>query len=684
MNRTDAMKTRGGSWSRVLAWGGGVTVLGAVVWGAQQMGGPDDANAQAPIRRSGVARGTTTQSTAGPTRSTSRAPVGNAAEATAGPKRQVVAEVNNERITRTELGNDCLRRHGDEVLDSIVNRQVILQACQRRKIVVGEAEVTAEVATTAKRFRMDVPTWLAMLKKERDIAEQQYRREIIWPMLALRKLAQAQLVVSPDEVRKALEAEYGPKVRARIISVTTEAKAKDLHAKAKANPAIFGDLAKEHSEDPNSASARGLIPPIRMHVGNPEIEAAAFALQDGEISDVVFVAEQYIIIKCDKQVAQTYLTPDQMEAAKKQANSQLRDQRLRSEAAKIFAQLKDEAKVITVFGDAELQKRNPGVAAFINGQPITIDQLAEECIIRHGVDALEIEINRRLLAQALKRNGKTVSREDVDYEIKRAADAYGYLKKDGSPDVQKWLSTVSDGDQSQVDVYVSDAVWPSAALKKLVSQNIDITPEDLQKGYEANFGERVQVLAIMMSNSREAQKVWDMARNNPTDEFFGELASQYSIEPVSKANFGNVPPIRRHSGQKNLETEAFRLRPGELSELIAVGPNYIILRCLGRTKPMVAIDAVKDELHKDLHEKKLRIAMNDAFDRLKEASRVRNHLAPRKPRTVVPASATSPIKPRTVAPSGTRTGRTTTNAARTSGRPNTGFSRGPVAGPSRR
>ncbi len=665
MNRKDAMNAQGGRWNRTRTWGG-LLVLAAIAWSPQQIGGPNTAEAQGPSRRLSPQSPANTRS---PARRT--APPASSSNLS-GPARPVVAEVNNERITRIELGNDCLRRYGSEVLESIVNRRVILQACQSRQISISEAEVDAEIAATAKRFRMDVPTWLAMLNNKRDIATDQYRREMIWPMLALRKLAQAQLVVSADEIKKALEAEYGAKIRARIISVTKEAKAKELHAKAMANPAIFGDLAKEFSEDPNSASARGLIPPIRKHVGNAEIEAAAFALEDGEISDIVFVAEQYIIIKCDKHVAQSYLTPDQLEAAKQRATQQLRDQRLRSEATKIFQQLKEEARVVTVFGNAEQTKRNPGVAALINGRPLTIDDLAEACISRHGVEALEIEINRRLLAQALKRNGYSVSREDVDAEITRAADAYGYLKKDGSPDVQKWLSTVSDGDQSQVDAYVSDAVWPSAALKKLVREKIEISPEDMQKGYEANFGERVEVLAIMMNSSREAQKVWDMARNNPTDEFFGELASQYSIEPVSKANFGKVPPIRRHSGQKNMETEAFRLRPGELSELIAVGPNYIILRCLGRTKPIVKIDEVKDELLRDLHEKKLRVAMNNAFDRLKEASRVKNHLAPRKPRTVIPTSATSPTGNRAAPP-------------RTSGtRPsNTRFAPGAPAGPRR-
>ena len=131
-----------------------------------------------------------------------------------------------------------------------------------------------------------------------------------------------------------------------------------------------------------------------------------------------------------------------------------------------------------------------------------------------------------------------------------------------------------------------------------------------------------------MSNQRRAQQVWEMARNNPTGDFFGNLASEYSIEPVSRANFGKVPPIRMHGGNDAVEKEAFRLKPGELSSIVAVGDKYIIMRCLGRTVPEVTdIETVRDELYKDLHEKKLRAAMAREFDRLKESAKTQTFLA---------------------------------------------------------
>jgi parvulin-like peptidyl-prolyl isomerase len=120
-----------------------------------------------------------------------------------------------------------------------------------------------------------------------------------------------------------------------------------------------------------------------------------------------------------------------------------------------------------------------------------------------------------------------------------------------------------------------------------------------------------------------------MARGNPTDQFFGELAQQYSVDTISRENFGRVPPIRQHGGQPELEKEAFAMKPGDLSGIIASDDNYVILRCTGHTTPVVAsLDAeVREELVKDIREKKIRLAMTVEFDRLRAAASVENYLA---------------------------------------------------------
>ena len=109
----------------------------------------------------------------------------------------------------------------------------------------------------------------------------------------------------------AYESEHGAMVQARLISTQSRTKAQQIHAKAIANPELFDRLAKDHSEDENSAAARGLIPPIRQHVGDPQIVDIAFSLNEGEISPVIEAAGQFILLKCEQQIPPRDLGPEQ-------------------------------------------------------------------------------------------------------------------------------------------------------------------------------------------------------------------------------------------------------------------------------------------------------------------------------------------------------------------------------------
>jgi hypothetical protein len=343
---------------------------------------------------------------------------------------------------------------------------------------------------------------------------------------------------------------------------------------------------------------------------------------------VIQVANQYVILKCEQHLPETYIAPRFRRDAEMRVRDRLQDQKMRTSATELFRKLQTDSQVQNVYNDPALSKQMPGVAATINSQKISVAQLAEECVIRHGKEILEGEINRKILMQALDRKSVTVSEADIDTEIARAADSFGYVTPDGKPDINGWLESVTKEDGTTVELYVRDAVWPTVAMKRLVGDRVTVTEEDIQKGFVSNFGPRIEALAIVLNNQRQAQKVWEMARNNPTDQFFGELAHQYSVDAISRENFGKIPPIRRYGGRPQLEEEAFKLRAGELSGIIVSGENFIILRCQGHTTPIVGeMDReIRDELIKDIQEKKLRAAMTVEFDRLQQTAQIDNFL----------------------------------------------------------
>jgi parvulin-like peptidyl-prolyl isomerase len=543
------------------------------------------------------------------------------------PKQNPVAAiVNNEPITREQLAQECLLHYGADVLESLVNRSLIESGCQRRNIVITDEQIEAEIDHMAAKFQVGKDQWLKLLQKERGIRPERYAQDIVWPTLALRELAKDRLQITREELDKAYESEFGPAVKVRLIAIDDAAKARQVHSQAVARPEEFGALAKKHSQDPNSASAYGLIQPIRRHLGNPQLEAAAFALKKGEISKVVPVGNMHVFVKCEEHIP----AATGMDRAKVDPHlvDALRERKLRTAANDVFKQLQAEAVVENVYNDPAKSKAMPGVAAVINGRKITIRELAEECMERYGSDVLEGTINRRLIDQALRKKNLKLADADVDAEIARAAQAMGKVDERGQPDVAGWLEYVTTNENISRDVYVRDEVWPSAALKKIVGNNVKVTAEDLQRGYEANYGPKVQCRAIVLNNPRRAQEVWEKARENPTVKHFSDLAAEYSIEVGSRSLRGEVPPIQKHGGQPLLEKEAFSLSPeNPLSGIVQVGGTYVILFYEGRTKPIdTSFEEVKDLIFRDIHEKKLRVAMGRTFDDLKDNAHVDNFI----------------------------------------------------------
>ncbi|MAT72214.1 MAG: peptidylprolyl isomerase [Planctomycetaceae bacterium] len=543
------------------------------------------------------------------------------------PEHDVRAIVNGQDISSQDLADACVRRYGEEVLESLVNKRLISNHCAKRGIEVTQEEIAAEVDRMAKRFNLGREQWLEMLQKERGISPNQYARDIIWPTLALRKLAGAQLQVTPQELNEAYEREFGEMIRARLIAVGDAAKANQLHQQLAADPEAFARAAIEHSEDVNSASVGGLIQPIRRHLGDPAIEAAAFALQPGQVSSPVLVGHQYILLKCEARIPARAVP---LATVQDKIAEQIKDEKLRETAHDLFGSLQQTATIQNVLNDPRLSQTMPGVVATVNGDRIMRKELEKECVLRHGEEVLETEITHLLLEQALKAAGVSVTQADMDAEMRHAAELSGVVDASGQADLAKWIEAVTTDSGVSRDQYLRDAVWPSAALKKLTASEVVVDQTDLQKGYEANFGERVICRAIVLDNLRRAQEVWDKARRNPSLENFGDLAAEYSIEPTSKALRGEVPPLGRHGGQPQLEKVAFTLQPGQLSGIVQVEDKFVILRAEGRTQSQdLGLDdpEVREILQRDIYEKKLRLAMSQKFEEIRSRARVDNYLA---------------------------------------------------------
>jgi parvulin-like peptidyl-prolyl isomerase len=454
--------------------------------------------------------------------------------------------------------------------------------------------------------------------------------------------------------------------------VTDKKVAEQIHRQVSEHPDDFARLAMQNSVDVNSASIGGLIQPIRHHLGDPNIEREVFGMEDGKISSIIPVGEQFAILKCEGKMPARNVP---IESVKDELSEQIREGKLRDVAATLFKQLQDASTVQNVWNDPQLRAQMPGVVATINGEQIPYSELAEECLMRYGRQVLDVEISHLLLQQSLAKATVTVTEQDLNDEIAHAAQLAGVVTKEGKPDIEKWVQAATQEQGVTKDQYIRDSVWPSAALKKLTGSGVKVTEEDLQKGFQANYSERVRCRAIVLPTMRKAQEIWAKARQNTEMNYFADLAAENSIEPSSKSLRGEVPPIRKFGGQPQLEDVAFGLKPNELSGIIQLGDKFVILKCEGRTKPVeVNPTEVHDVLYQDIFEKKLRLAMTEKFDDIKARARIDNFLA---------GTSQSPdrVKPEATPTTAGTTPRMDGDVKQASGPPRTDEAARPVPGP---
>lgn len=212
------------------------------------------------------------------------------------PSEPLAAAVNGEPITlaafeealsRQQQGQSLILQEPDPnvdqgalVLDMLIERALIEQAAEANGISVTTEMVEAQMAELRQVAEEtggegSFEAWL----QANQWSEESFREALAYEMLTERVSA----FVTSDVPQTV------PQVRARYIQVDDQALAESLLEQI-ANGADFAALAQEHSLDQATAADGGDLGYFAQGtLLVPELEEAAFALQPGEVSDVITV-----------------------------------------------------------------------------------------------------------------------------------------------------------------------------------------------------------------------------------------------------------------------------------------------------------------------------------------------------------------------------------------------------------
>jgi hypothetical protein len=273
-----------------------------------------------------------------------------------------IAVINNEVITRSQLADECIVRKGEEILETLIARKLIEQALREKKLSVTAAEIDQEIDNVATKVAgIGREAFLRSLDKERGISPVQYARDIIYPALALRKLAAPRVQVTTLDMKNAYEAQYGDKLRCRMIMVDKVQLAKEIWEELAKNPAGFEKMAMERSMDSGSKSLGGLLAePISRHAYPQNVSDAAFYQlvdgdpkdtdpkhkpKDGDITGPIQVAEAtWIILRREGLITGQRVDPNS-EQVKKTTYEMIYEVKLKEEMGQYMVNLMEKAAI---------------------------------------------------------------------------------------------------------------------------------------------------------------------------------------------------------------------------------------------------------------------------------------------------------------------------------------------------
>jgi peptidyl-prolyl cis-trans isomerase C len=287
----------------------------------------------------------------------------------------IVAEINQDSITQAELKTEIqlhFKQHLNDleesqirllqkrVLKRMIERKMLVQAAKESGLYPEKHGVEAKFQNLLKQDESpdSFASYMQAQGISRDVFLKGLRDDLAVRAYIEQKVFNA-VSVSEDSAREVFESDPAPftppeEVRARHILIKTHPqmsteqvaerleKANDVLARAKRSGADFAAIAKDYSHGPGRSKG-GDLGYFTKNQHDPIFTKAAFALQIGEISNIVQTKHGFHIIKVvDRRGG---VRPDYEEVKQRVYNELLEQQKL--EALELhLSKLTEKSKVI--------------------------------------------------------------------------------------------------------------------------------------------------------------------------------------------------------------------------------------------------------------------------------------------------------------------------------------------------
>lgn len=210
---------------------------------------------------------------------------------------------------------------------------------------------------------------------------------------------------------------------------------------------------------------------------------------------------------------------------------------------------------------------------------ITKDEFYQALKDRFGKDVLTELVHEKVLSEKYKVSDKEIQAEFDKYQAQLGTQFTSMVEMQGE------------------DV-IKDILKVDLLRKKAAEAEVKVTDEEVKEYYDSLKG-KIKASHILVADEKTAKEIADKLKSG---EKFEDLAKQYSTDPGSAQNGGDLGWFAKGSMVKEFEDTAFKLKEGEVSAPVKSDYGYHIIKV---TKTVTTFEKMKDYLKEEVSTQKL-------------------------------------------------------------------------------
>ena len=160
------------------------------------------------------------------------------------------------------------------------------------------------------------------------------------------------------------------------------------------------------------------------------------------------------------------------------------------------------------------------VAAIVNGEPITRLSVVKALEKQGGKATLDNLITKKLILQEAKKRNATVTKNDIDAEIKKIEEN---LKKQSST-LDQALAT-----QGMTRTQLNDEIKIQLSIQKMVEKDIKVTDKEVDEFVEKNKAQFPEATTEAQMKTEATAQLKQQKQQEETQKFIQELQKKAKI-----------------------------------------------------------------------------------------------------------------------------------------------------------